>query len=273
MKSYLKLALSGAIIVLLMLLPAPRLLAASPLEFTAALEQSFNKTVAKAKEDDKTVLQTGFRSISSLHQEEQNQETKVKSMHLSNESTQQLLNKKIQEIGKSRISQLERELSQTKARYQPLLDLYTSLNRRITSAKRLKDKDLNAILKTQAEGMKVAVQLARAEIKLKQQMLSEAKQARTQQVKKAKGMLSPITSYKSKIKSEKSRLSTVAKRTGTHWKDFKQALRKTDPSAAARTLNALTADLKQLVQHQQNLVSYEQQIADLLQKARQSVPA
>ena len=141
---------------------------------------------------------------------------------------------KISEIDKDKIRKLEVQRSEKPSTSRCLIPIPRSINKspRPKTQRQIALQDLQS----QASGMKILVSLGRDDIRTKQAALTAAKKESFQSAK-VRSILSEIESYKSKIKGDKSAISTPNKLMATEWKNFKAAV-KTNESA--RTSDALS---------------------------------
>jgi hypothetical protein len=146
------------------------------------------------------------------------------------------------------------------------------LNKQIEAAKLVKNKDLSSMLRIQANTLKIPVQLARADIKAKENEWKAAKGNTAKTVKKIRGTLADIDPNNSQIKAKQSAIKTIKASLSPLWTAFKQAVKKEDAIGAQGTLGSLVSLFQQINEENQNLFNLEVKISDILSAAKAQVP-
>ncbi|MFF2019617.1 hypothetical protein [Paenibacillus sp. NPDC058177] len=254
-------------LLLLPLLPATAF-GAPAIEFTPSVKTAFDLTTAKAEGSARTKMNSLYSELSVLKLQDDNRESHIRSLHYNNEQSLAAIRQQIKEIDLTTVSRLEGEAAKLKQRYQPLFDQYSALNNRIALAKKLKDKDLNAVLKTQADVMKIAVQIARQDIRTKETQLRAAKDARTKKTAAVRKTLSGIDNPQLTIKAQKSVVSALNKRLTADWSDFKAAIRKQNASLTSQSLSSMASQYRQLADAKQKIIESEQKVAAVIATAK-----
>ncbi|ULO07295.1 hypothetical protein H1230_30990 [Paenibacillus sp. 19GGS1-52] len=251
--------------ILLMLISSVGVLASSSsIELTPSIKAAFDLTAASAESSVRVKLNGLYSDLSMLKVQYDSREEQIRMLHYNNEQALIVVRQHIKEIDSSKVNGLEATVSTTKQRYQPLFDQYSALSRRITIAKSLKDKTLNAVLSAQGDAMKILVQLAREDIRGKQAQLKVAKDARTKKITAARKTLSGIESPQTSIKSQKSIVTSLNKRLSADWSDFKAAIRKQSPTLTSQSLSSLLSGYRQISASKQKIIELEQRVTVII---------
>ncbi|WP_410513183.1 hypothetical protein PaeBR_01520 [Paenibacillus sp. BR2-3] len=254
-------------VILAVLLPAEAF-AAAIVQLTPTIKASFDKTVAAADASTKGRLTNLYAELAMLQTQYDSREEKIRVVHYNNEQALIGVRKQIREIDAGEVSQLEAQTKSMKERYQPLFDQYSSLNRRISIARSLKDKTLNSVLQAQGDAMKVMVQLARENIRDKEARLKAAKEIRSKKIAAARKTLAGIENYQIGIKSEKSVVTALNKRLSADWSSFKSAIRKPNPAIASQSLSSLVSMFRQIAASKQKIMELEQKISVVIETTK-----
>lgn len=237
---------------------------ASPTLLTASVGDSLEATAAAADTSAKSALRSRYRELTALSAEYDSREQQIRTLHESNAQALIAVRKDISAIDQAKVARLTAELASLKQRRQPLFDQYSALNKRISLLKGLKDKTLNAVLKAQAEAMKLLVQAAREEIRGKEAELKGAKETRSRKIAAARKTLAGIESPQASIATKKSVASALNKRLAADYSDFKAAVRKQNAALANQSLASLLSGYKQVAAGKLSIVELEQKIADVI---------
>lgn len=250
--------------------PPPQTYAAA-IQFTDTIHSQLEKTADQAGKSA-AKLRKQYNEFKSNRARMLSLDDRISALRYSNESKASSVRKAITNIDANKISQLDEQVRKAKAKYQPLYTAYTSLNRQVATAKKLKDKSLYKVLKSQADGMKMVVGITRQSVRTKEAALKTAKTARTRKQKQIRNVLGEINSFKTKIKAEKSAISTPNKQLSTEWSNFKAAVKKNDPDRARDTLARLLTLSSQINTKKQNIYNYEMKISSIIQRANGMLP-
>lgn len=123
------------------------------------------------------------------------------------------------------------------------------------------------MLQSQAGGMKILVALGREDIRNKQAALTAAKKERTSKAAKVRSILSEIDPYKSKIKGDKSAMTTPNKLMTTEWKNFKAAVKANESARTSDALSRLLTLSGQILAKKKSIHTYEQKIESVISRA------
>lgn len=240
--------------------------AAAP-ALTATQKTAYDLTVSGADTAMADKLSQQHRDFETLQTAEREWEQRISDLHYGSEEAAMLLRKKIGQIDAAKLAKLKQTHEQTKAQHQKLFDLYKSVNMQLEAARKLKNKTLTSMLKAQADGLKIPVQLARMDIKNKGDAYSAAKQTASDKMKKIRGTLSGISPLQVQIKAAKSVLSAPKESRRTVWKSFTQSLTKRDAKSAAGFLASVNVLSRQLIDQMQKIHALEKRVADVIRTA------
>ncbi|CAI6070436.1 hypothetical protein [Cohnella sp. JJ-181] len=259
-----KLALAA---VLTWLAMVPGISEAASFTFTAAAKTAYDKMNAAAEPTLRTKIQSQYAELSVLEAKGDQTESATTALHDRNELQLKTAKLRIKEIDAADIAKLDAQVKAAQTKYKPLFDSYTALNKRMEAVRKLKNKDLNAMLKLQADILKVTVQLARDDIRAKQDKLKLAKTAAAAKAKRAKEPLEAIDALKTRIQAEK-RAASAAKQAGKAlWSSFNASAKKNAARDASGDLANLLKLAGQINTAKQNQLSLEQKISDSIARA------
>lgn len=247
----------------LTLIPMPFANAAA-IEFTDTVQAQLNATANRAGGTLRTKLINQYDNFKTERKQAMDWDDRISSLRYANEAKASETRKRISEIDNDKIRKLEDQLQAAKTKYQPLFNTYTALNKQIAVAKKLKDKTLSKMLQSQAGGMKILVTLGREDIRNKQAALTTAKKEKTSKAAKVRSILSEIEAYKSKIKGDKSAISTPNKLMTTEWKNFKAAVKANESARTSDTLSRLLTLSGQILTKKKSIYSHEQKIESII---------
>ncbi|MFD0673770.1 hypothetical protein [Cohnella sp. GCM10027633] len=259
------------LLVLAVSIAVPGSALAAAIELTAPIKTDFDKTVAAAGGTTATKLKQSYPSLQALLNEDMQLEAQIKALHYANEEAAIALRKAIRDIDRAKLDKLQAEVDRIKAKYKPLFDDYTKLNKQISAARALKSKTLNAALNLQANAMKMATQLAREDIRAKEAALKAAKTSAAAAVKAARATLGETDAIKVQIKAYKSAAALPRKSQSPVWTNFKHAIKKQDVRGAMDALETLVSLAKQIAEKQRQALAAEKKIADVIVKTKAQI--
>ncbi len=245
---------------------------AAAIEFTDSLNTQVNKAADEAGGTKRTKLLKQYADFSKTQKDLSSLDSKISALHYNNETRLTAARKKLKEIDKSTIAKLDEQVKSVKNKYQPLFDSYSTVSKQATAAKKLKDKSLYSLLKTQADGLKTASTLARQDIRNKESALQAAKKERTRKTEEIRKILGEVDPHKTKIKSEKSIISSSNKLITTEWSNFKAAVKKSDADRSSDALARLLTLSAQVQKNKQNMYNLEEKISASILKAEKKMP-
>jgi len=233
---------------------------------------AMNKLLTSADQASRQKLKEQYDLFIALQKQDREWDSKVKNLRSQNTESEQQLRKQIQAIDAAKLARLKQQSEQTRARYQVLFDQYAFINRQIENARAVKNKELTAMLRKQAEALKPAVQLARLDIKNKDTALKTARAAATSHAKKVRSTLAGADSHKLKLKTMRSTISASNKKLTAEWKNVTQAVRKQNAAATLSSLRSAVVVARQITNQKQQLHEVETKIADIISKAKGQLP-
>jgi hypothetical protein len=263
--------LLSLILLLMYTILSPSPAEAAAVELSVPIQASFNKTAASADSATAVKLNTLYKELGTLLEQDRNSEAKIKALHYRNEEALIVLRKKIREIDADKLNKLTTQVLQTKERYKPLFAHYTSANKQITLAKPLKNKVLNSLLRAQADALKLSVQLARQDIKNKEDSLKSAKTATALKIKNARNTLATIDPLKVQIKAQRSAANLPRKSLSPVWTNFKYAIKQGEAKSTLDSLSTLVRLSRQIVDQQKKIDSLEIKISDIITRLKAQI--
>ncbi len=262
----------GWMLLACLLLAAP-VHAAVRVEVTQTTKEAFEKTKAQAARAQQSQLDKQMSELNVLGRQAEYWEDKTRATKRRSDEAQAVIRKQLKAVDAARIAQLEKQVKDTKAKYEPLFTSYTTLNKQISASRAAGTKQLTSLLRSQADVMQTAVQLARSIVRAKEQSLKAAKEERTKKVNKVRAILDDIDPIKVRIQAEKSAMKAPKARIGTEWKNFKLAVKKSDPHRTSTSLTYLVADFKLIVAKSSAIDELETRIAGIVAKAQAQLKA
>ncbi|WP_139991304.1 hypothetical protein [Paenibacillus paridis] len=251
---------------LILAFTSPAVIAASSFEFSATAKTAFDKMKGAADKSTAAKLTSHYADLQAVQKHTIEWDTKIDKLHYQNEEAVLATRKRIKEVDADKLQKLEAAVVQAKKKYEPLFTLYDSLNQQLSIAKSYKNKTLANSLKPQVETTKAAVQIAKLDIRSKEAALKTAKANTAKTIKKLRDTLSEIDPIKIKIKAAKSSISSMKKQFTTETSLLNQAVKKGDSSASLSSLARMLASVKQINEHKQKTLTYEQQTSAIIAK-------
>jgi hypothetical protein len=242
---------------LTLLTVVPTRMSAAPIELTASAKSAFNKALAAAGPSLEAKLNSQYNSFLTLQEQDQSWDERIKVTHYNNEDTLIALRKQIKQINAEKIIQLENKLKQTKDLYSPLFSLYNSLN---------------TLFGSPSSSTKVAVQLARLDIKVKKDALDTLKDNTTKKVKIIRDILAEIDPVAVQIKVVRSAINSPKNRIPSAWDSFKQALKNNEAKSASDSLTDLVGNMNKIMEYKQKIYNLELKIKDIQLRAKAQIP-
>lgn len=260
-----------AVVVVVLSLTAVMNASAASLEITSSVQSAWDKTIIKADSTMTAKLHVLYKDFAAVQEQEQKADEEVKAIHYTNEQDELALRKQIKLIDAAKLQQLKKDLDAIHERYKPLLDSYAALNKRIEAAKLLKDKNLNALLRSEADVMKIAVQLARQQIHTKEDALRIAKAQAAQKTKLVRASLAEADPLQIEIRVQKSAISTSKKRASSSWNSFTQAVRQAEVSATYESFSSVVSNYRMIITQKQNVLALEKRVNNKIARAKEQL--
>jgi hypothetical protein len=247
-------------------------LVAAPAELSVTARTKLEQVIANADSKLAKQLQDQLTALHAKQEQDLAWERTIKAVHYQNETDLIRVRKQIKVVDADKLSKLHSQVQTLKSRYQPLFDSYSALNRQIDLAKILKNKTINSTLRSQANVMKIAVQLARKDIRNKEDIHKKAKAESTKKIQQLRDSLSAIEPIKVKIRAEQSRMNTPKQRFTSEWKVYQSAIKKGDAKSIIRSLTSLTSFATVVNDHKIKIYNYEKSINDILHRVEARIP-
>ncbi|RUS42889.1 hypothetical protein [Cohnella sp. AR92] len=245
---------------------------AASVELSPTIQTAWGKLVAFANDNQSAKLAAQMTNFRSLQTQENSLDAKIQSLHYSNEEELTLVKNRIKTINAAKIAALEAKVKKTEEKYQPLLDNYKLLTKQISAANALGSKTLKKALQAQADLLKPAVALAKADIKARKDELKAEKEATAKIASAIRSTLAEIDTVKVQIRAAKSGAQSSKSALSSLLKTFNAAVKKPDVSGASSTLSSMQTLYAKLIEHKQKNYAYEQKITTILAKAKLQFP-
>jgi hypothetical protein len=258
--------------VIMLVVIAPTALLAAPFELSVTAKTKLEQVILKVESKSADNLRTQMTTLRTTQEQGLEWDGKIKAIHYQNEADLIQARKQIKLIGADKLNKLDSQVKTVKARYKPLFDSYSALNQQIDMAKILKNKNLNSVLRSQADVIKIAVQLARKDIRSKEDTYKKAKEDNAKTIKLLREALSDIDPIKVKIKSEQSKTNTPKQRFSTEWRTLNSAIKKSDAKSILSSLTSLVTLAIQVNEHKQKIHNYEKSISGILLSVKARIP-
>jgi predicted nucleic acid-binding Zn-ribbon protein len=248
------------------------LASAASIEITTTIQASLDKTIAGATQTQANKISSLYSEFLTLQKQEQDWDAKINTLHSKNKDTSAELGNQAKEIDSAKLAKLEEEITQTRARHQPLLSQYTALNKQIEAARLLNSKSLNAMLRIQAAAMRIPVQLARFDISAKVKASQAAKDKASKATKKIRSSLNDMDPINVQIKAKQGAIKTIQNSLSPIWSAFKQGAKKEDTSAVQGSLTSMISLSRQMNAEKESIFKLEMKISDALAGIKAQMP-
>lgn len=203
-------------------------------------------------------------NLASLQQKDTSLSQQSSAIYYENKEAEARLRTRLQQHQADKIATLNQDVTSTKKRYEPLFTLYSSLTKELALARKIKNKELTAAVKAQVDTTKVAVTLAKEDIRRKQDKLTAAKKTRDEAVKKVKNSLAQQDPVKVQIKSMKSNMSAAKKRYTAEMKNFNVIVKKKEGAAVLASLTKLATIAGEIVAQKESIISLETKVKQII---------
>lgn len=234
----------------------------SPIAKSALTKMSESATPTQASS-----INSMYSELISLQNQSLQRDNTLKQMQAKNKENLTNVRSKLQHWDTDKINKLEATLKQTRQRYEPLFASYQLLNDQLSRMGSKKD-DKKEMLRKQRDIVKAAVQLARMDIKTKVDAVKKARESKSKFVKRVREILTGINTVNAQIKSERSTVSELKKRTTPLWSSLNQAIKKGDAKSSLQSLTSLVSLIRQIDQSKKKLEQHETRIAEIVNKAK-----
>ncbi|WP_028559411.1 hypothetical protein [Paenibacillus pinihumi] len=264
------LIIAGAVPLLTWTSPLPA--SAASLQLGSSVQSRLDAALEGADTPSKSNIQQQYSKLVQLQRQDTDWEARTKSIQNQNESAIHNVRTRMKELDRVKIEKLDTQARQTRQRYQPLFTLHSTLNQQAKSARTKGDKELAKKLASRASDLQLAVQLARQDIKLKDNALKAAKTAKSRSAAAIRKILSETDAVKIQMKQSRNAISTTKKSLSTEWKSFNQRVKSKDTTGISRSLATLNAQSQQIVSLRQQLFQLEQKNSSIIAKAMALLP-
>ncbi|SDW65331.1 hypothetical protein [Paenibacillus sp. CF384] len=266
--------ISAVLLALLaLLISMPSAVSASSVKLTESAQTKLSKQISTANYAMKQNLTAQLLSLRTLQQKEDTLDTSIASLHYYNGNAMTALRARITQIDAAKIAKLTQDVAQTKERYKPLFAMYASLNTQIKDAKFLKLKNLAALLQIQADLLKPSTQLARTEIRIKEELLKNAKAATSATIKHLRGKLAETDPLRSQITSVQSVISGTKKNISPVVKTLNETIKANSYEGTLQSLTTLVSITRTIVEQKQRVSTFEARISEITRATNAEIPA
>lgn len=249
-----------------MLLPAAA--SAAKIEVTASVKAQFDRTAAAAQPAMRSRLQSQYGKLLTARNQRESWELAVKQSRYLNDEQEAAIRRSLRDLDADKIKSLERQVEQAKLHAKPASEMYTAAKRLASAAKSSGQKTLYTYYRNRADTLKLAADLARDEVKRKEEALRTAKRARTDRAKQIRAVLAEREKLNARIKAERAALTVPNRRIGEVWKNFKTAVKAEDSARTASALTQLIADHETIVAVNKRIHAHERSAAEVINRAR-----
>ncbi len=257
------------VVISLFALPVPTW--AATLELTVNAKKSLDVTAERAGHTTGLRIHSLYNEFLLVQQAEIQVERATTTLRTANTTLEKNVRRRISTIDHAQVQALAQQVERTKARYQPLFDRYKTLNMQIKSARLIRNTDLNKLLRTQADLIQMSVQVARHDIRMKEQPLQAAKAEQSRKITELRRILEGLEPLRSQIKSRKDAASAAKTRKSSAWKRLNAHVREADASGTIIALADLLHASQQIVEHRREIERIEQRISTLLRDVSRRV--
>ncbi|WP_219835145.1 hypothetical protein [Paenibacillus sp. R14(2021)] len=267
-------AFSSVLLVWLALLSMlPGAASAASVKLTDSAQAALTKHIAAAAPAMKERLNTQTQILQSYQTQENGLDSQYSALHAANGKALEAVRQRIKLVDAQKLNRMTQEVAALREHYKPLLTLYTSLNERIADARALKLKALTAMLKEQADALKPAVQIARAEIRWKEDQLKAAKAATAKTVKALKANLTEIEPLRDQTKSVQAVVSGTKKNIPSVVKTLNAAVKAGSHEGSLQSLNTLSSLARTIVEQKGRIITFENRISGIISQTNALIPS
>ncbi|MBM7568463.1 hypothetical protein [Paenibacillus sacheonensis] len=254
------------------LLLVPDAASAASVSLSQTAQTALAKHIAAAPAALKDKLNAQTASLQTIQRQETSLDDRYSTLHANNAKALDAVNQRIKLIDADKLNRMTNDLNALRTKYKPLFTLYTTVNKRIADARALKLKELTAILKQQADMLKTAVQLARAEIRIREDALSAAKAATAKTVKSLKTSLTAITSVHAQSKVALASASGTKKTIPGVVKTLNACVKSGSHAGTLQSLSSLVALSHSIVDQKTRVIEHENKIAAIINQVGAQIP-
>ena len=182
------------------------------------------------------------------------------------------INAKLLSVDQPLLGRLKAEAEATQTKHAALLEQYSTLGKQATAARKAGNLKSATALDLKRNILKSAVTAARAEIKMKNTALTEAKAVTAARSKPAKDALSPIASHRKQITALNKQISEIQTVRSEADKRYKTAIKSGDAVMAAASMQLSYTKMTDIRTWLQQIYGLEQKISAALTLAKSKLP-
>lgn len=247
--------------------------AASTARLSNTAQTNVEKLGAAAGGSVQTRLTEQVKEIQLLETEDLKISEEISSLRSRNDELLLTVRASIKQLDAAKLGELKQKVTEAKARYKPLFELQTSLNSQLSYARKLKNKTAIAALESQVAVAKAAAQLAKEDIRSKEQAYMNARYARDKTVKQVRAVLADVSLLQARIRTEKKASVETGKSISAERKKLQAVLKNKDAAGTLISLTSLSTLSRQMISQKKNMVELEKKIRALADKAKGMLPA
>lgn len=246
--------------------------AAAGHELSPAAKVALTKMTEDAESAQASTINSLYSDLITLQNRSLQRDNKLKQMQTKNKEKLAAIRSKLRQWDIDKINRLETVLMQTRQRYDSLFASYKLLNGQLSRVGSTKKDEKKEALRYQRNIAQAALQLARLDIKGKVATVKNARNNKSKVVKRVRDILTGTHSVKAQMKLERSNISKWNKCATPVWKTLSQAVKKGDAKHSLQSLTSLVSLIRQIDHSKKKLEQHEEQIADILDKAKAVFP-
>lgn len=255
-----------------LLISAPLSVAAAKVELSTTMKKAFDKITAAATTEQANQLRTTYQLLLSNQEKGLQYDARMKTMNTQNDAAERTLKQQIKEIDAAKLSDLTKQLQQSRDRYAPLYATYTSLKKQLTAIRKLKNKELTSAFQVQVEAAKLLAELAKEDVRRKDRALQTAKSQTAATVKRIRDTIAETEAIEQKIRAERIAVIALNKLTSSLQQNLHAAIKTSEPKATMQALSTQNAHIDKLNNHKQRIIQCTTDIEKVIRRAAALVP-
>lgn len=246
------------------LLAVPGGASAASVALTTTAQTALDKHIASAPSTTKDKLIAQYGSLTSYQRQEDRLNDQYSTLHASNDKALEAVRLRLKQLDAAKLQRLANDVAATRTRYEPLLSYYTALNARIRDARALKLTMLTSVLNDQADAIRPAVQLAKAEIKYRDEALRVAKAETAKAVKAYKETLAGIDAFHAQTRTAQSVVSGAKKGIPGIIKTLNACVKSGSHSGTLQSLTTLSSLSRAIVDQKTRIIGHENNVTAII---------
>jgi len=231
---------------------APLSVSAASLTLSTTAKTNLDRMAAKADPTLGADILRLYGEFLAVQEQDRSRDAQIKALQYANEESRLALQKQMKQLDADKISKLQAQVDQAQKRYKPLFDLYGAMSAKLKPA----------------SGLKLSVDLARTDIRLKRAALKSAKDSAAAKVKLSRETLSDKDPIEVQIKAKRSAANFPKRQLAAEWTSLGAAIKQNDARSAYASLSSLVLLSKQIVQLKQQIYALEQKIGEITKQAK-----